>query len=282
MLTAGILPDFNGIVEILCLTAAFYYVFYFLQGTRGAPMMAGLIMIFIILSAATRFFRLEALTWLLERLSVYLAVALLVIFQPEIRHALAEIGKQHFFGNLSRAPSLVDQIVQAVNLLANRQIGALIAIEQSIGTRPIQETGVKMDSTVTPELLASIFYPHTPLHDGGVIISGDRIVAARCTFPLSQQPDLSLTVGTRHRAAAGISDETDAIVVVVSEESGFISVGHKGHLIQHLDDDHLRRFLSGILLRPPKKVSRLTKITDWISHVIKVNKHANLDYSRRT
>lgn len=273
MLTTSIFPDFNGIVEVLCLALAFYYVFYFLQGTRGAPMMAGLIMIFIILSAVTRFFRLEALTWLLERLSVYLAVALLIIFQPEIRHALAEMGKQHFFSSLVSEPSLVDRIVQAVNLLANRRIGALIAIEQSIGTRTIQENGVRMDSAVTPELLASIFYPHTPLHDGGVIISGNRIVAAKCIFPLSQQMDLSRMVGTRHRAAAGMSDETDAIVVVVSEESGFISVGHKGHLIQNLDDDQLRRFLSGILLRPVKQVNWLTKVTDWISRVMKVNKH---------
>ena len=272
MLTVRIFPDFNGLIEILCLAVAFYYVFYFLQGTRGAPMMVGLIMIFIILSAATRFFRLEALTWLLERLSVYLAVALLIIFQPEIRHALAELGKQHFFGALTVEPSLVDRIVQAVNLLANRRIGALIAVEQSIGTRPIQETGVKMDSAVTPELLASLFYPHTPLHDGGVIVSGNRIVAARCTFPLSQQPELSRMAGTRHRAAAGISEETDAVVVVVSEESGFISVAHKGHLIQNLDDDQLRRFLSGILLRPQKGISRLTRIADWFGRVIKENK----------
>lgn len=273
MLTTGMFPDFNGLFEIVCLAMAFYYVFYFLQGTRGAPMMAGLILIFIILTAATRFFRLEALTWLLERLSVYLAVALLVIFQPEIRNALAELGKKQFFGNLARDPSLVDRIVQTVNLLADRRIGALIAVEQTIGTRPIQETGVKLDSAVTPELLASIFYPHTPLHDGGVIIAGNRIVAASCTFPLSQQPDLSSTVGTRHRAAAGMSDETDAIVVVVSEESGFISIGHKGHLIQNLDDDQLRRFLSGILLRPEKRPDRMTKIADWIGHVMKVNMH---------
>jgi diadenylate cyclase len=272
MLTARLFPDINGIIEILCLAVAFYYVFYFLQGTRGAPMMAGLIMIFMILSAATRFFRLEALTWLLERLLVYLAVALLIIFQPEIRHALTELGKRHFFGTLAAEPSLVDRIVQAVNLLANRRIGALIAVEQAIGTRPIQETGVKMDSAVTPELLAAIFYPHTPLHDGGVIVSGNRIVAARCTFPLSQQPDLSRMAGTRHRAAAGISDETDAVVVVVSEESGFISVAHKGHLIQNLDDDQLRRFLSGILLKPQRKVNRLTRITDWLSRVMKENK----------
>ena len=275
MISAGILPDINGLVEIICLAAAFYYIFYFLQGTRGAPMMAGLITIFIVTSAATRFLRLEALTWLLERLSVYLAVALLIIFQPEIRHALAEIGKRHFFNSLSRTPSLVDHLLQAVNLLANRRIGALIAVEQSIGTRPIQETGVKMDSTVTPELLTSIFYPHTPLHDGGVIIAGNRIVAARCTFPLSQQPDLSITVGTRHRAAAGMSDETDAIVLVVSEESGNISVGHKGHLIQNLDEDQLRRFLTGLLLQVPVRSSRFAKMTEWINHLMKSGKKAS-------
>lgn len=271
MLTAIIFPDVNGIIEILCLAVIFYYMSCFLKGTRGASMMAGLIIIFIVLIAATRFFRLEALTWLLERLSVYLAVALVIIFQPEIRHALAELGKQQFFSSLTRAPALVDQIVQAVTALANRRVGALIAIEQSIGTRTIQETGVKMDSAVTPELLVSIFYPHTPLHDGGVIIAGDRIVAARCTFPLSQQPDLSRVVGTRHRAAAGMSDETDAIVVVVSEESGFISVGHKGRLIQKLDDDQLRHFLSGILLHPVEKISRPAKILNWINHAMRVN-----------
>lgn len=271
MLTASLIPDLNGLVEILCLAVAFYYIFYFLQGTRGAAMMAGLIVIFVVVIAATRFFRLEALAWLLERLSVYLAVALLVIFQPEIRHALAELGKRHFFGNLARDPSLVDQILQAVNLLANHRIGALIAVEQSIGTRPIQETGVKMDSAVTPDLLVSIFYPHTPLHDGGVIISGNRIVAARCTFPLSQQPELSRIAGTRHRAAVGMSEETDAISVVVSEESGFISVGHRGHLIQNLDEDQLRRLLSSVLLRPQKTPNRLNIMTDWISRFLKTN-----------
>lgn len=273
MFASGTLPDLNGIIEILCLAVALYYVFYFLQGTRGAPVMAGLIMIYIILTAGTRFFRLEALKWLLEILSVYLAVALLIIFQPEIRHALAELGKRHYFVNIAREPSLVDNLVQAVNLLANRRIGALIAIEQSIGTRPIQETGVKLDSAVTPELLVAIFFPHSPLHDGGVIISGSRIVAARCTFPLSQQPELSRMTGTRHRAAAGMSDETDALVVVVSEESGFISIAHKGQLIQNLDDDQLRGFLSGILLGPSKKATGLSAFADWAGRVLKINFH---------
>ena len=136
--------------------------------------------------------------------------------------------------------------------LARRKIGALIAIEQAIGTRPVQETGIKLDSAVTPELLANVFSPHAPLHDGGVIIAGNRIVAARCMFPLSEQDKFSKALGTRHRAAAGLSDETDAVVIVVSEETGMISVSHAGRLIQNLDENHLRHFLSGLLLHARK------------------------------
>lgn len=245
-------PGLNGWIEILCLAVIFYYLFFFLKGTRGAPVLTGLVLLFIGLIVLTRLIHLDALNWLLGRFLVYLAVAVLIIFQPEIRRALAELGKQPAFGGFGAAISnetLVDQIVQATGYLALRKIGALIAIEQAIGTRPVQETGIKLDSAVTPELLAGIFAPHAPLHDGGVIISGNRIVAARCMFPLSEQDALGKALGTRHRAAVGLSDETDAVVIVVSEETGMISVSHAGRLIQNLDENHLRRFLSGLLLR---------------------------------
>jgi diadenylate cyclase len=245
-------PGLNGWIEILCLTVIFYYLFFFLKGTRGAPVLTGLVLLFIGLIVLTRLIHLDALNWLLGRFSVYLAVAVLIIFQPEIRRALAELGKQHLFGNAFSNETLVDQIVQATGYLAIRKIGALIAIEQAIGTRPIQETGVKLDSAVTPELLAGIFSPHAPLHDGGVIIAGNRMVAARCMFPLSEQDEFSKALGTRHRAAVGLSDETDAVVIVVSEETGLISVSHDGRLIQNLDEHHLRRFLSGLLLSARK------------------------------
>ena len=245
-------PGLNGWIEILCLAVIFYYLFFFLKGTRGAPVLTGLVLLFIGLIVLTRLIHLDALNWLLGRFLVYLALAVLIIFQPEIRRALAELGKQHLFGNAFGNETMVDQIVQATGYLALRKIGALIAIEQAIGTRPVQETGIKLDSAVTPELLAGIFAPHAPLHDGGVIIAGNRMVAARCMFPLSEQDELGKALGTRHRAAVGLSNETDAVVIVVSEETGMISVSHDGRLIQNLDENNLRRFLSGLLLRARK------------------------------
>ncbi|MBU0713776.1 MAG: diadenylate cyclase CdaA [Verrucomicrobia bacterium] len=253
-------PGLNGWIEILCLAIIFYYLFFFLKGTRGAPVLTGLVLLFIGLIVLTRLIHLDALNWLLGRFSVYLAVALLIIFQPEIRRALAELGKQHLFGNAFSNETMVDQIVQATGYLALRKIGALIAIEQAIGMRQVQETGIKLDSAVTPELLAGIFSPYAPLHDGGVIIAGNRIVAARCMFPLSEQDELGKALGTRHRAAVGLSDETDAVVIVVSEETGVISVSHDGRLIQNLDENHLRRFLSGLLLHARRTDHRRTRL----------------------
>jgi diadenylate cyclase len=195
---------------------------------------------------------LDALSWILRRFFVVLGLALLVIFQPEIRRALAELGKQPVFTVSIEKRGLIDNIVQAVNLLAEQKVGALIAVEREIGTGAIQETGVKLDARVTPELLASIFFPHTPLHDGGVIIMENRITAAGCVFPLSQNPDLHKKLGTRHRAAVGLSEETDAVVVVVSEETGSISVSYRGRLSEGLDGERLKRFLSALLLKDKK------------------------------
>jgi diadenylate cyclase len=143
--------------------------------------------------------------------------------------------------------SIIDHIAQAVIQLSEHRIGALIAIEREIGTRGIQETGTSLGSPVVPELLASIFYPHTPMHDGGVIISNNKIVAAGCIFPLSQNLELHRQLGTRHRAAVGLSEETDAVVVVVSEETGTISVAYRGRLSRGLDEERLRRFLAALL-----------------------------------
>jgi len=149
----------------------------------------------------------------------------------------------------------VDPIVKAVSTLSDRRIGALIAIQQKIGTRAIQETGIKIDAPVVPELLASLFFPHTPLHDGGVIIKGNRILAAGCVFPLSQKPEMSRRLGTRHRAALGMTEETDAVVVIVSEETGTVSVSYGGHLSRGLDEDRLRRFLTSLLQQETRATS---------------------------
>ena len=179
------LPAAGGLLEILVLTVMFYYIIQFLRGTRGAQVLLGFVTSVIIMLVLTRIFNLDALNWLLQQLSVYLVIAFLIIFQPEIRRALAELGKQHVFATTLRERGVLDEILQATSRLADDKIGALIAIEREIGTRSVQETGTRMDSVVTAELLATIFFPHTPLHDGGVIISGDRIRAAACVFPLS-------------------------------------------------------------------------------------------------
>lgn len=244
--------------EILLLACLFYYVFLFFRGTRSAQVLTGLVFLLLLLFGVTRALNFDALNWLLSKLSVYLAIGLLIIFQPEIRRALAELGKQHVFTVSDTKRNVVDQIVQAATSLAERRIGALVAIEREIGTRAVQETGVKLDSKVVAGLLASIFYPHAPLHDGGVIVQGDRIVAAGCLFPLSERGSISKSLGTRHRAAVGLTEETDAVVVVVSEETGTISVSYRGRLSQDLDADRLRRFLYKILTR-----SKQAKKSPW-------------------
>jgi len=252
------LPDLAGWVEILVLTAAFYFIFRLFKGTRGAAILTGLIIVFGALYAITSLSHLNILNWLLSKLMLYISLAFLVIFQPEIRRILSQLGRQPIWRSdgIASQKTLVEPIMQAVLLLSKRKIGALIAIEREIGTRALQDSGTRMNSTVSAELLATLFFPHTPLHDGGVIISGDRICAAGCLFPLSQKTELSKTLGTRHRAAIGITEETDAIVVVVSEETGAVSIAYNGRLRRGLEEERLRRVLSSMLRRERTGLAR--------------------------
>jgi len=247
-------PGVGGLLEILVLSVMFYYAILFFRGTRGAQVLLGFVTAVVAMLVVTRIFNLDTLNWLLQQMSVYLVVAFLVIFQPEIRRALAELGKQHVFATTERERGVLDEILQAVSRLAADKMGALIAIEREIGTRAVQETGVRLDAAVSAELLATIFYPRTELHDGGVIIAGDRIRAAGCVYPLSSR-DIGKT-GTRHRAAVGLSEESDALVIVVSEETGAISLAYRGRLIRGLEEERLRRILSSVLLRSAKTQSR--------------------------
>ncbi len=252
------LPDFSGWVEILVLAAIFYYIFRLFKGTRGAAILSGLVVVYGALYAITVLSHLDILNWLLSRLMLYISLAFVVIFQPEIRRVLAKLGRQPIWlsNGIASQKNLVEPIMQTVLLLSKRKIGALIAIERDIGTRALQDTGTKMNSVVSAELLATLFFPHTPLHDGGVIISGNRICAAGCLFPLSQKAELSKTLGTRHRAAIGITEETDAIVVVVSEETGSVSIAYNGRLRRGLEEKQLRRVLSSMLRREHTGLAR--------------------------
>lgn len=250
------LPDLAGWIEILILTAMLYFIFRLVKGTRGSAILSGLIMLFVMLFVITSLSNLDVLNWLLSKLMLYISLAVVVIFQPEIRRMLAQLGRQPWRNNgMSTQMSLVEPIMQAVMILSKRKIGALIAIEREIGTRAIQDTGTRMHSRVSAELLATIFFPHTPLHDGGVIISGDSICAAGCLFPLSQKEEQS-KLGTRHRAAIGITEETDAIVVVVSEETGAISIAYNGKIRRGLEEERLRRMLSSMLRRERTGLAR--------------------------
>jgi diadenylate cyclase len=236
-------------LEIGILALMFYYVLLFLRGTRGAQVLTGMIVSIALMFLLTNFLRLNTLNWMIQQLSVFLPLAFIIIFQPEIRRALAELGRPHVFSGAEHRREVVDLIIEAVTQLADSKIGALIAIEREIGLGSITQTGTKIDSSLSAELLASIFYPRTPLHDGGVIIQGDRLLAAGCLFPLSQKEELSSQLGTRHRAAIGLTEDSDAIVVVVSEETGNISLSYNGKLRRGLDDERLTRMLSSLMLR---------------------------------
>ncbi len=244
-------PGLTGMVEILILAVVFYFLVKFFRGTRGAAILTGMAIIFAVLMVITKFTNLLIINWLLQRLMVYLALAMIVIFQPEIRRALARLGRQGKFIAGKARGALADPVTDAVVLMAARRTGALIAIEREVETKTIQNTGTSMNSEVSVELLMSIFYPGTSLHDGGVIISEDRIAAAGCVFPLTQTDDLTSDLGTRHRAAIGLTEETDTVVIVVSEETGIISVAYNGQLKRGFDGPRLRRLLTSFLSREP-------------------------------
>lgn len=252
----------SDIFQIAILVVAIYYILVFFRGTRGAQVLMGLTVLTLVAIVMDQFLYMEVLSWILRKLSVYLALGLLVIFQPEIRRALAELGRQPVFTASAEKRTTIDHLVLAVEELSQRRIGALVAIEREIGTRTYEDTGTRVDAPMVPELLQTIFYPHTPLHDGGVIIRGNRIVAAGCVFPLSHRSDLLRTLGTRHRAAVGLSEETDAVVVVVSEETGVISIAYRGRLIRDLDHERLRRFLSALLLRGRRRATAWSRMRE--------------------
>ena len=186
---------------------------------------------------------LQVLRWLLQQLFLFTTVAILIIFQPELRRLLAELGNLPIFSSDEDSPLDVDAVVQATDQLAQQRTGGIIAIERSVDIHQETGSGVLVDSTLTSEMLNSIFFPNSPMHDGGVVVRGDRIMYAACIFPLTRRIDINNSLGTRHRAAIGLSEETDAIVVLVSEETGDISYCHNGALHRQVSLKKLKDFL---------------------------------------
>jgi len=235
------------IIEIGILWFVFYVLLLFVKGTRAVQVLKGIIILVVIFLISEEL-HLETINWILGKLFTISIIAFVIIFQPELRRGLARIGQ---LGMFSSQQETFDEIVKAAIILSKKKIGALIAIEREIGLKAYIESGIKLDSQVTSELLNTVFTPNTPLHDGGVVIQGSIMAAAGCLFPLTQNPHVSSSLGTRHRAAMGLSEETDAVVVVVSEETGDISISINGRLTRHLDEKEFGRALSNIF--KPKK-----------------------------
>jgi diadenylate cyclase len=237
-------------VEILILTVGIYYVINFVRGTRGASVVMGFVGLLVTLGLLTLILNLNVLRALLAAAAVYLSIAVVVLFQPEIRRMLAQLGDLPLFNSAQQERENIEVIVQTVERLSDVRIGLLLAVERTVNLQQAVESGIEVDCLATPEMLETIFFPNNAVHDGGVILRGDRIAYAACIFPLSRRQDLSPSLGTRHRAAIGLTEETDAVVVVVSEESGAISYAYRGQLVRRVTIEGLRAFLTTILVQP--------------------------------
>lgn len=256
----NILSFWRPALEVLILAMGIYYASRFVRGTRGWPVVVGFVVLLLALTAVTTLLDLKVLRWLLGSASFFIAVGALVIFQTELRRMLGELGNLPLFVTTHEQRENIEVIIQTVERLADVKIGALIAIEQSIQLQEAVESGIVVDCEATPEMLETIFFPNNAIHDGGVIIKGDRITHAACIFPLTQQPDLNKSLGTRHRAAIGLSEETDAPIVVVSEETGAISHVYKGQMVRGVTLEALRAFLISVLVPPAKARS----LVEWL------------------
>lgn len=250
----------------ICLRVAFevfiiflfvYGFLRFLQGTRGASVLRGLTVMVLILSVLTIFLtrklELERLNWVLRNLVPVVLIPVIVLFQPEVRRALMRLGHNPLFSMFFRTRSeFTEELVKAVTSMSRDKVGGLIAIERQVGLSGYVERGVRLDSDVSAEMIKTIFWPGTPLHDGAIVIRQQRIAAAGCLFPLTDNPTFSSEMGTRHRAGIGVTEESDAVTIIVSEQTGKISLAYKGAIQQELDEKALRHALEDIAAAPPE------------------------------
>src|SRR5438128_1449440 len=243
------MPDFSSMprltwiaaFDILVVAYLIYQLLVFIKGTRAVQMAVGLGLI-IVFFYFSRWARLETVSWILTNVLPYFVFAIIVMFQHEIRRALAHFGQAPLFGGFSsiNRNEFYDEIILAVTTLASNQTGALILIERDIGLKAYIESGIALDAALSYDLLVTVFTPSVPLHDGAVIVQNGRIAAAACFLPLTVKPRLSKELGTRHRAAIGITEETDAVAIIVSEETAAISFAHDGEIERFLDPETLR------------------------------------------
>ena len=246
------LLQWKAIIEVLILWIVIYRIFLFLKGTKAVYLLRGIIILVISL-LAFQMLGLPILTRLLTYLFAFFLIFVVIIFQPELREGLIHLGKRHIFyiePKREEIEKTLREIVSAVGILSRRKNGALIAIKREMGLKRYVESGVVLNAEISSELLQNIFYPSAPLHDGGVIVFGAEVAAASCLFPLSDNLSLEKTIGMRHRAAVGLSENSDSLVIVVSEENGSISLAINGQLTRNLTSNDLFTILKGQLAKP--------------------------------
>lgn len=237
----------TDVIDIFIVSFMFYKLFALIRGTRATQLIKGILFIFIG-SKLSEFFKLYTISWILNNAVTVGFIAILIVFQPELRRILEHIGNNkllkpvNFEESRSNA-NVIEEIVKATYSLAGKKIGALMVLERKTGLRDIIETGISLNSDISYELLMNIFIPNTPLHDGAVVISNDHIIAASCFLPLTDNKQISMELGTRHRAGIGISEKSDAIVVVVSEETGYVSICEKSKINRNVSKEYLLNYL---------------------------------------
>ncbi|MFE4713985.1 diadenylate cyclase CdaA [Paenibacillus sp. NPDC056722] len=234
--------SFKDIIDVLIVSYIIYKVLNMVRGTRAVQLLKGILVLVLIWAFAT-ILDLYTLKWLMNQIYTFGVFAIFIIFQPELRRGLEQLGRGKFFGrgaeNDEEVGKLVGEVIKAVNYLSHRKIGALIVFERATGLNEYTESGIVMRSAVSSELLINIFIPNTPLHDGALIMQGNQIAAAACYLPLSENPFISKELGTRHRAAIGISEVADSVSVVVSEETGQISLAINGQIVRDIKEESL-------------------------------------------
>ncbi len=264
----GLIETFRFVdfVDIVLVAVILYLIYKSIRDTRAVALLKGVVVLAII-SALSRLLDLHVVNWLIQQSLTMIMVALPVIFQPELRRGLERLGRGGLFRKVTEEPegemiATVEVVVEAVKEMSRTHTGALIVFEREVGLAEYIDTGVMIDGTVSRDLIEQLFVPNTPLHDGAIVIRGTKVMAARCILPLTHNNGLNSQLGTRHRAAIGLSEQTDAVVVVVSEETGQISYTYSGHIYRNLQEKKLREVLSSFLIGQKVSLSRFLKWGD--------------------
>lgn len=243
----ALLVNLSGrdIIDILIVAALFYLLYTFVKGTRAVHVLQGLALILILAFAAQKF-NVRTTAWILSSSWLVWVLTFVILFHPELRRALARLGQHKLFSFFQEdmEEEIIEEIVKAANVLSSRRFGALIVVEKGTGLKPFVETGVRLDCAITSEIISTIFMSKGSLHDGALIVQEKLVAAAGCILPLTENPDIKRVYGTRHRAALGLSEETDAVIVVVSEETGGISLVQQGKMANGLDPETLKEMLT--------------------------------------